>query len=85
MEENCKSYLKTIALCKGQLEGISKMIDSKRDSQEIVTQISAVKASLTKLSMEILKAESSECFEIKNKKERKKKIDNLINTVFKFS
>ncbi|MCR4280668.1 MAG: metal-sensitive transcriptional regulator [Candidatus Komeilibacteria bacterium] len=53
---------------RGQLDGLEKMLADGRDCVDIVTQISAVKAALSQLSLVILEDETN-CLNM-NKKQR---------------
>lgn len=61
----------------GQANGISKMIDDKKDTVFILGQIMAVKASLEQLGIKLLREEAKVC--------NKKRIDRVIDTFFKLS
>ncbi len=70
----------------GQLNGLDKMMEEKRDCTEIITQLMAARASLEKLGILILNNESSHCF-IKNK-DPQKQLDDLqkiANNLFKLT
>jgi CsoR family transcriptional regulator, copper-sensing transcriptional repressor len=59
----------------GQLQGLERMIDEKRDCQLVINQLMAARASLEKLGILILQDESSVCFI--GKGDTKKKLRNL--------
>lgn len=56
-----KELQNRIARIKGQIEGVERMIDEKRDSLDIVQQIVAINSALKKVGIEILKDETSAC------------------------
>jgi len=87
MEENCEIISKNIILrinkLKGQLEGIGKMVNNKRDSLEIVQQISAIRSALSGLALEVLKKETAECMKKKNKDERIENLEKIVSNLLK--
>ena len=70
-------YKSRINKIKGQLNGIDKMLQEERKCLEIVQQISAVRAALSKLGVEILKDEAGLCSSGKSTESLEKIIDNL--------
>jgi DNA-binding FrmR family transcriptional regulator len=66
-----------ISKIKGQIEGVERMIDTNRDSLDIVQQIVAVNSALKGVSIEILKNETKTCV---NDKE---KFEVLLKNLFK--
>lgn len=80
---NCVDIKNRLNRLQGQLSGVEKMIESERDSIEIVHQISAIRAALAKLAVEILKEESSECFKQKTRKEKLQAFEDLVESFFK--
>jgi DNA-binding FrmR family transcriptional regulator len=66
-----------IAKIKGQIEGVERMIDEKRDSLDIVQQIVAINSALKKVGIEILKDETSACVT------DQQKFEELLKNLFK--
>jgi DNA-binding FrmR family transcriptional regulator len=64
---NNKDLTNRISKIKGQIEGVERMIDQKRDSLDIVQQIVAVNSALKNVGIEILKNETSTCVTDKDK------------------
>ena len=66
----------------GQITGIQGMVESDRYCVDVLTQISAARAALGKVSAMLLESHMQTCvteaFESKNKKERKAKTDELL-------
>lgn len=83
--EDCAKVNNQINRIKGQVDGIKKMIEERRDSLEIVQQISAVRASLSTLAKELLKEESKTCLEKQSTEGKIKKFEELIQSFFKIS
>lgn len=68
---------KRISKIKGQVEGIERMLDNNRDTLDIVQQIVAVNSALKKVSIELLKTETSTCVS------DQKKFESLLTSLFK--
>ena len=69
---------------KGQLDGIEKMIVEKRECPQILQQISAVRAALGQIALELLKDETKCMMKLKSEKE----IDimnRLLKSIYKYS
>lgn len=81
----CLEIKNQINRIKGQLNGIDKMVEEGRDSLEIVQQISAVRAALSRLAVELLKDESKICFTKKDDSEKLKKFEELVANFFKLN
>ena len=70
----------------GQLQGLEKMLEEKRDCQEVITQLMAARASLEKLGVLILQDESSYCFIGKgNAKKKLKNLEKITSSLFKLT
>jgi len=66
----------------GQVRGITRMVEEERYCIDILTQIHAVRAALTKVESELLKGHMSHCIESAivsgDAKEQRKKAGELI-------
>ena len=62
----------------GQIEGIRRMINSKRKSGDVVQQILAAREALTKIGMLVLKEEFGEA-----SGKNKAKMDKLLEQIFR--
>lgn len=62
----------------GQIEGIRRMINSKRKSGDVVQQILAAREALTKIGMIVLKEELGEA-----SGKNKAKVDKLLQQIFR--
>ena len=68
----------------GQISGIGRMIESKRDCGEVIQQIVAGRASLERLGKLLLEAEADGCFGGNlSDPERVKKLEQLVSQLFK--
>ncbi len=70
---------------KGQIGGIEKMLDDNREVADVLQQIAAVRAALSKLAVEILKDESQECLGKGSKDKKLDKFEELVTMFFKLS
>jgi DNA-binding FrmR family transcriptional regulator len=81
----CEQNKKSLAKICGQVGGIKKMYEDNREAEEILIQILAAKAALSKLGSDILDEEASNCIKIKNPKKKKDTFDKLVKMVFKLT
>ncbi len=85
MKNQCDEIKAQFNRIRGQFNGIAKMIEANEDATKISQQISAVRAALSTLAVELLKEESKECFNGKNKNNNQKKFEDLVATFFKMT
>lgn len=83
MEANCTQFKTQVNRIKGQVNGVERMINEGRDVTEIIQQVSAVRAALSRLAVDLLKNESSACFQNKSKEDKLKQFEELVTTFFK--
>lgn len=70
----------------GQLQGLERMIENKRDCQQVITQLMAARASLERLGILILQDESSICFVGKgDPKQKLKNLEKITSNLFKLT
>lgn len=70
----------------GQLQGLERMIEERKDCQEVITQLMAARASLEKLGILILQDESSFCFSGKGSPTRKlKSLEKITSSLFRLT
>ncbi len=55
MKKEMKKTINHIARIEGQVKAIKKMIENEKECLDVITQIKAVRASLGKLAIELLK------------------------------
>ncbi len=68
----------------GQVAGIGRMIEAKRDCSEVLQQIVAARASLQKLATVLLEAEAEGCFGGSGSNEAKvKDLEKIVSGLFK--
>ncbi|MDQ6985878.1 MAG: metal-sensitive transcriptional regulator [Candidatus Dojkabacteria bacterium] len=80
-----KNIKNRVARLKGQIAGVEKMVNDGRGAIDIVTQIAAIKSSLSSLAVEILKEESKECLNVKDKKNREESFEAIVTNLFKIN
>ncbi len=83
--DDCLEIKKKFNRIRGQLEGVGRMIDDRRDKIEIIQQISAVRNALSSLGVELLKEESNSCFTNRDRDDQIKKFEELVANFFKLN
>lgn len=66
----------------GQLNGIGRMLDEKKECQQVLIQLKAIKSALNSLTNKIIEDNSSQCLKNispKNKKDLQVLLKELIN------
>jgi len=66
----------------GQLEGVKKMLQEKKDCEDIVVQLKASKSAINNLMDKILEEQSLECLRGSSKKD-KERIRKLLKEIIK--
>ena len=84
MEYNVK-ILNRLKRSDGQLHGVLKMIEERKECVDIVTQLSAVRSSLDRAISLIVAENLKDCFENPQKdiQEQSEKIDQAIKMIIK--
>jgi DNA-binding FrmR family transcriptional regulator len=88
MEKNTKKFNVQAHLHRiiGQLQGLERMIEDKKDCQQVITQLMAARASLEKLGILILQDESSVCFVGKGDPKKKlKELEKITSNLFRLT
>lgn len=65
----------------GQVAGISKMYEDKRDCLEIVQQILAVRSALSSVAVDLLTSEASHCAKNNSQKDFDRILKSLITNI----
>jgi DNA-binding FrmR family transcriptional regulator len=81
--EDKKSYTNRLSRVEGQIRGISKMIDEDRGCQDVVTQLSAVKAGIDKIITLMVTENLMHCVSEENAEDQKEKVKVALNLIFK--
>lgn len=83
MSENRQPIIKRLNRIGGQVKGIVRMLEEDRYCIDILHQIQAIKAALTKAETELLRAHAGECVDAALRQgtvqEKRKKIVELVD------
>ncbi len=83
MSENRQPIIKRLNRIEGQVKGIVRMLEEDRYCIDILHQIQAIKAALTKAETELLRAHAGECVDAALRQgtvqEKRKKIVELVD------
>ncbi len=85
MDNKCDQLVNSAKRIEGQLRGIQKMILEGKDGKLILTQVTAARAALSRLAIDLLKDESRECLNAKTKKAKSDKFEELVSSLFKLT
>lgn len=81
--EDKKSYINRLSRLEGQIRGISKMLEEDRSCQDVVTQLSAVKAGIDKVIALMVTENLMTCVVEENTKEQRDKVEQALKLIFK--
>jgi CsoR family transcriptional regulator, copper-sensing transcriptional repressor len=74
--------LTRLSRIEGQVRGISRMVEEERYCIEVLNQLEAVKAALTRVASEVLKGHAAHCvahaIKSGNARDQKQKFDELV-------
>lgn len=80
-----KTSLERLRRIEGQVRGIAKMVEDERYCIDVVTQIQAVKAAITRVEKELLKDHVAHCVEEAirsgDAKEQRQKVKELLDVL----
>ncbi len=86
IECDTKDISKQFNRLEGQIQGIGRMIQDKRDCLEVIQQIVAARAALERLARLLLEAEANGCFGGEaNSSDKVKKLEKTITQLFKIT
>lgn len=86
MEASKEDILKRLRRIEGQIKGIQKMIDNDQCCNDVLVQIAAVKAAISRVGGLMLENHSRICLgRCDSEEEKAKEIEELIHTILKFS
>lgn len=86
MESSKEDILKRLRRIEGQIKGIYKMIDQDQCCNDVLIQVAAVKAAISKVGGLVLENYSKDCIrKAINQDSDDERIENLINTILKFT
>lgn len=78
-----KSYINRLSRLEGQIRGISKMLEEDRSCQDVVTQLSAVKAGIDKVIALMVTENLMTCVAEENTEEQRDKVEQALKLIFK--
>ena len=82
MKQDRQKLLHRLSRIEGQVRGITRMVEDERYCIDILTQLRAVRAALTRVETELLQSHLSHCIEAAiisgDAKEQRKKANELI-------
>ena len=78
-----KSYINRLSRLEGQIRGISKMLEEDRSCQDVVTQLSAVKAGIDKVIALMVTENLMTCVAEENTEEHRDKVEQALKLIFK--
>jgi CsoR family transcriptional regulator, copper-sensing transcriptional repressor len=76
--------LKRLARIKGQVDGVSRMVDEERYCIDVLTQIGAIQAALDKVALGLLDEHTRHCVVEAEGGERVEKVDELMAALGRF-
>jgi CsoR family transcriptional regulator, copper-sensing transcriptional repressor len=82
-QENKPALQKRLKRIEGQVRGVSKMVEDDKYCIDILTQVSAVKAALDKVALELLRDHARHCLsnDHVHAKDEGDKADELVNAI----
>jgi DNA-binding FrmR family transcriptional regulator len=81
--EDKKSYINRLSRLEGQIRGISKMLEEDRSCQDVVTQLSAVKAGIDKVIALMVTENLMTCVAEENTEDQREKVEQALKLIFK--
>jgi len=81
--EDKKSYINRLSRLEGQIRGISKMLEEDRSCQDVVTQLSAVKAGIDKVIALMVTENLMTCVSEENTEDQRDKVEQALKLIFK--
>lgn len=81
--EDRKVYINRLSRVEGQIRGISRMIEEDRGCQDVVTQLSAVKAGIDKIITMMVTENLMSCVANENADDQRDKVEAALKLIFK--
>jgi DNA-binding FrmR family transcriptional regulator len=79
--ESKPKLLKRLNRIEGQIRGISKMVQDDKYCIDILTQVSAVKAAMDKVALELLRDHAKHCLTNEHVHSENDKADELVTAI----
>jgi DNA-binding FrmR family transcriptional regulator len=85
MEIEKKGVLNRLKRTEGQVRGVQKMIEDEKDCMDVITQLSAIRASVDRVMGMIMAENLQKCLEDpeKDPAEQAKRLEKAINLIIK--
>ncbi len=84
MNQADKQLIHHIHRIQGQLDGVEKMIADCRACDDVVMQLMAIRSSVEKLLLKILRQEAKSCLKPRNRA-KIRELDKIAVTLFKYT
>ncbi|MEG0372151.1 MAG: metal-sensitive transcriptional regulator [Clostridium sp.] len=85
MDNGKKDIITRLRRIEGQVKGIQRMIENEQDCTDILVQIAAIRAAISKVGGVVLENYSMACVaKVTNQEDGQEEIKNLINAMVKF-
>lgn len=81
--EDRKVYINRLSRVEGQIRGISKMIEEERGCQDVVTQLSAVKAGIDKIITMMVTENLLHCVSGEDEENQRERVEEALKLIFK--
>jgi CsoR family transcriptional regulator, copper-sensing transcriptional repressor len=82
INEKRDNIIKRLNRIEGQIKGIKKMVESNICCNEVLVQVMAARAAISRVGMKMLEVHSEDCIKDLNKNENKEKaLFDLLNTL----
>jgi CsoR family transcriptional regulator, copper-sensing transcriptional repressor len=82
INEKRDNIIKRLNRIEGQIKGIKKMVESNICCNEVLVQVMAARAAISRVGMKMLEVHSEDCIKDLNKSENKEKaLLDLLNTL----
>jgi DNA-binding FrmR family transcriptional regulator len=78
-----KTYVNRLSRVEGQIRGITKMIDEDRGCQDVVTQLTAVKAGIDKIITMMVTENLLQCVAKENTESQRDQVEAALKLIFK--
>lgn len=85
MRKDCEPFKQKLNRVSGQVNGIANMIEGGRPVEDILPQVQAARAALSRVALDLLKDDAESCFEKGSQKHKLEKFEELVKSFFKIT
>lgn len=78
-----EKIIQNLRRIEGQVKGLQRMVTDKRQCDEVLTQIMAIKAALDRVTTDMVQANMASCFAENSPEEIREKMTKTINILCK--